>query len=122
MKPALVEVYPHVSLLNLSGSRTRLPYKAAKTTGYWPNTARDERRRRVRDQWQLILDKLGNDIDDVPQAFDISSAFETTTLNALKPFEDALDAMVCAWSGYRYSIGKAMPYGDATAAIWVPTS
>lgn len=40
--------------------------------------------------------------------------------SGLKRYEDSLDALVCAWAGAKYLEGAAMPYGDATAAIWVP--
>jgi tetratricopeptide (TPR) repeat protein len=33
----------------------------------------------------------------------------------------ALDALVCAWVGAKYLVGEVAVYGDAEAAIWVPT-
>lgn len=35
--------------------------------------------------------------------------------------EDALDSLVCAWAGTEYLCGRCQPYGDDTAAIWIPT-
>jgi predicted RNase H-like nuclease len=40
--------------------------------------------------------------------------------SGLKRYEDALDALVCAWVGAKYLLGEAVAYGDGTAAIWVP--
>ena len=42
--PGLMEVYPHVALLRLTGDKVRLTYKAGKTFIYWPQTTLDERR------------------------------------------------------------------------------
>ena len=43
-------------------------------------------------------------------------------LAGLKRYEDALDALVCAWVATLYLDGKGMAYNgaDPTAAIWVP--
>jgi predicted RNase H-like nuclease len=38
----------------------------------------------------------------------------------MKAFEDALDAVVCAWVGACVMDGKAVAYGDDVSAIWVP--
>jgi hypothetical protein len=38
----------------------------------------------------------------------------------LKRYEDTLDALVCAWLGFRFLAGKTLPLGDETAAIWCP--
>ena len=37
-----------------------------------------------------------------------------------KRYEDALDALVCGWVAARFVQGNSMPYGGATAAVWVP--
>jgi len=45
-----------------------------------------------------------------------------TTLSSLKPVEDMLDALICAWIGIEHLEGSTVGLGDATAAIWVPAS
>ena len=40
------------------------------------------------------------------------------TAAGLKRFEDALDALICAWVGIDYLAGRARPYGDTSAAVW----
>ena len=42
------------------------------------------------------------------------------SISFLKRYEDALDALVCAWVGTRYVEGHADHYGDDDAAIWIP--
>jgi predicted RNase H-like nuclease len=37
-----------------------------------------------------------------------------------KAFEDTLDAVICAWVAVRALEGLAVPFGDDTAAIWIP--
>jgi predicted RNase H-like nuclease len=39
---------------------------------------------------------------------------------ALKAYEDALDAIVCAWVGVCALEGRATPLGNELSAIWVP--
>ena len=39
-------------------------------------------------------------------------------LAALKRYEDALDALICAWTGAEYLAGRLRAYGDASAAVW----
>ena len=41
-------------------------------------------------------------------------------LTHLKRYEDALDALSCAWIATRCIEGTAVAYGDETSAIWVP--
>jgi predicted RNase H-like nuclease len=38
----------------------------------------------------------------------------------MKPIEDKIDALVCAWVGIQVLDGKAEPIGDESAAIWLP--
>jgi hypothetical protein len=38
----------------------------------------------------------------------------------LKRYEDALDALISAWVGVEFINGRAIPYGDDAAAVWVP--
>ena len=45
---------------------------------------------------------------------------EVSTLSSLKPVEDMLDALICAWIGIEHLEGRTVGLGDATAAIWVP--
>ncbi|UFW80699.1 DUF429 domain-containing protein [Rhizobium sp. SU303] len=38
----------------------------------------------------------------------------------LKAFEDAIDAVVCAWVGACVTGGRARAFGDRESGIWVP--
>ena len=38
----------------------------------------------------------------------------------LKAYEDALDAIVCAWIAICALEARAVPFGDETSAIWIP--
>lgn len=42
------------------------------------------------------------------------------TLTELKPLEDSLDALVCAWVAMEHLRGRTCALGDSTAAIWCP--
>ena len=42
------------------------------------------------------------------------------TLTSLKPVEDMLDALICAWIGIEHLENRTVGLGDSTAAIWVP--
>ena len=116
--PAVIEVYPHASLLELTGARYRLPYKVSRSLRYHPGTTVRERIRRLRGEIASLLTSLGERIDGIDLT--LPRAGEIPSLRALKRYEDALDALVCAWSAACYLQGEALPYGDRTAAIWVP--
>lgn len=117
MTPALLEVYPHPALLALTGSDYRLRYKVSRSSKYWKGTTSDERRRLLLEQFQFILDHLSRHIDGIdlvlPSPGDV-------TLSGLKTYEDGIDALVCAWVGIKYIEGRAAPFGNADAAVWVP--
>lgn len=38
----------------------------------------------------------------------------------VKAYEDALDAVVCAWVGVCALEGRAAPFGNEESAIWIP--
>jgi len=114
---ALIEVYPHPALLSLCPSKDRLMYKTSRTRSYWPELSLAERRLKLLEEWQRILAALRKNISRIPLDLPDSA---TLTLSALKRYEDALDALVCCWIGGEYLVGKATPFGDAAAAIWIP--
>ncbi len=37
-----------------------------------------------------------------------------------KGYEDALDALVCAWVALQFFKGTCYAYGDKTSCIWIP--
>jgi len=113
--PALVEVFPHTALLKLLGASYRVPYKIAKVAKYWPSLLPAERLRNVLTEWHNILAALGQVIGGVALALPAAGG-----ASGLKRYEDAIDALVCGWVGVEYLAGRAVPYGDATAAIWTP--
>ena len=45
---------------------------------------------------------------------------QSYSLAFLKSYEDVLDSLVCALSGWAYTAGRATAYGDEDGAIWVP--
>jgi predicted RNase H-like nuclease len=116
--PGVIEVYPHPALVELSGARERLPYKASKVGRYWPSATPLERRGRLFQQWHEIAVLLEGEIAGVtaalPQLGSDARGVE------MKAHEDMLDAIICAWVGICALDGRAMPYGDDDAAIWVP--
>jgi predicted RNase H-like nuclease len=118
--PALLEVFPHPGLLALLNRPMRVPYKAAKLARYWPDLDRAQRLRRLLREWRAILAALGRKIDGV--AIPLPRAASGFSLAALKRYEDALDAVVCAWVGTMYAEGKVVAYGDDASAIWVPAA
>jgi predicted RNase H-like nuclease len=117
--PALLEVYPHVALLGLAGRSERLPYKAAKTLTYWPRQSAELRKKRLCEEWKAILARLGEHIDgiDLP----LPNTPEALSFDHLKRFEDAVDALVCAWMAVQFLDKRAVPLGDHTAGIWIPS-
>lgn len=113
--PALLEVYPHVALLELCQAEFRLPYKFARRRRYWPRLKPVDGREEIRREWDRILSCLKTKID---LSLEIDCAGRT--LRHWKAWEDVIDAMVCCWVGLEWLSGRAKAYGDDNAAIWVP--
>jgi predicted RNase H-like nuclease len=115
-----IEVYPHPALLELLQRDYRIPYKVGKSRRYWPTQSASERLVRLVAEFSEIEAALSREIGgiDLP----LPARGEARSFASLKPREDALDALVCAWVGIRYAEGAADAYGDRTAAIWVPRS
>ena len=120
--PALIECYPHVALLDLLHRDYRVPYKVSRSAQYWraeqPSMA--ERIRRLLAEFTAIHQALSQRISAIPLSLPQPS--EVTTLASLKPVEDMLDALICAWIGIEHLEGRTTGLGDATAAIWVPAN
>jgi predicted RNase H-like nuclease len=118
--PAILEVYPHVALLGLTGRDQRLPYKVAKNATYWPGHPPETRKQLLVEEWSAILASLRQIIDgiDLP----LPDRPQERTFQHLKRYEDAIDALVSAWVAIEFLKGTALPLGDEAAAIWVPAS
>lgn len=116
--PRAIEVYPHPALLTLLNRDYRIPYKVANTSKYWKKTPLVERRLLLLNELKEIYRSLEADLGTLP--FCIPPADEVSAISKLKRFEDALDALVCAWVGKRHLRGQTTPYGDANSTIWIP--
>lgn len=112
----LIEVYPHPALVELAGAARRLPYKASKTRSYWPGASRAERDARLAETWRAIAELLEAEIAGTREALDRAAALP------LKAREDLLDAIVCCTVAIHALQGRARPFGDDDAAIWVPVT
>ena len=116
--PRTIEVYPHPALLALLGRSYRIPYKVENSNRYWPKVSIAQRKQNLLAEFQAIDSTLAHNLG--PTGVPLALASPMTALSRLKRFEDALDALICAWVGTRYIAGAAVPYGDGTSAIWVP--
>jgi predicted RNase H-like nuclease len=118
--PGVMEVYPHVALLALLQRHYRLPYKVSRSLQYAKGEAlsRQERIRRLLVEFRRIDAALQRQIDGM--ALPLPDAEQVTALAALKPWEDCLDALICAWVGIEHLRGRTRGLGDSSAAIWCP--
>jgi predicted RNase H-like nuclease len=120
-RPYFMEVYPHVTIIEMLGLDYRLPYKVQKKGQYWKDEVPEERYRKSIQQLNFlktgIETKLQHSLDDFLPAL---VEREKYTLHFLKSYEDLLDSVVCALSGYYFQIGQAVGVGDETSAIWIP--
>lgn len=115
---ALIEVYPHPALIELAAAERRLPYKMSKIRKYWPEVGPGARRENLIETWRQIIGLLDARVHGVADALPLPPV--TARGYEMKAFEDALDAVVCAWVGACVMDGKAVAYGDDVSAIWVP--
>ncbi len=113
--PAILEVYPHTALLSLLDSDERVRYKVSKARSYWPGSSVVVRQRLLLQRWRAILAALQRRV-----AVELALPASFPSLSAMKRWEDAIDALVCAWVAIEFLAGNAVPYGDREAAIWTP--
>lgn len=117
LKFGVMEVYPHTGLLHLLRLNYRFPYKVSRHRQLWPDVSSDESRKSCRSNMQKIYQRLAREID-LPTWTSVCPSLNPLT--SLKSFEDKLDALICAWSGYKIQEGCFIPFGDQDAAIWNP--
>lgn len=119
--PCFMEVYPHVSIIEYMQLDYRLPYKVQKKGKYWKAYAHDERYRmsimQLQRLYMALQQKINNSLDDFLPTLDQEQKYKTVYLKA---YEDQLDALVCALTGYDFLQGRAMALGDESSAIWIP--
>jgi len=119
-----IETYPHPVIVEVLRLERRLCYKVAKRRRYWPNLTPDQRWRNVASELDRLRDALASRIhglaDRIPEALVLLDAVGKRREAVLKGLEDALDAVVCAFTGCEFLEGRAVAYGDRYSAIWVP--
>jgi predicted RNase H-like nuclease len=118
--PSLIEVYPLAALVRLLRAERRPAYKVSKVARYrWPGDI-SARIDRLLLTWRSICDELEREVGklgiDFPERSFVRSASQ------LKPYEDAIDAVISAWVGACFLDGTAEPFpaDDPDAAIWIP--
>ena len=113
---SLIEVYPHPAFVALTGASERLRYKLSKASKHWPNLSSVLRRERVIAELNRIETRLKVEFDGIT----LRPLLPDSPTFVIKAREDTLDALVSAWVGMHYRTGLASPFGDETAAIWIP--
>lgn len=116
--PCRIEIYPHPALIELMAAPYRLEYKAGKTGKYWPGLPLPERKARLFAVWAEIVAALDGVIAGSAAALVLPPPEARGA--TLKAFEDKLDAVVAAYAGAMALDGRAVAYGDALSAVWVP--
>ena len=116
--PRAIEVYPHPALLTLLGRDYRVSYKVGNSAKYWRGESVQQRIAQLIDEFAIIYHGLSQELGNLP--FELPSSKDVETLSYLKRYEDALDALVCAWVGQQHLLGRTRPYGDENSVIWVP--
>ena len=98
----------------------RLPYKVSRSSQYWKKD-----RPTIRTRIERLLQAFGKirralDQEIAGIILPLPAAAQVPSLAALKPLEDSLDALICAWVGIEHLAGRTLGLGDNTAAIWCP--
>ncbi|MFP4094479.1 MAG: DUF429 domain-containing protein [Cyclobacteriaceae bacterium] len=116
-----LEVYPHVTIIEMMRLDYRLPYKSQKRRKYWKDKSSEEQYQLAVRQLQFlaegIQEQINNNIYDYLPKLDTKESYK---MHFLKAYEDVLDAIICALSGCFFLQGKAVGLGDKSSAIWVP--
>jgi predicted RNase H-like nuclease len=70
-------------------------------------------------QWSEIVTLLEGQVAGVVAA--LPSLEINASATDVKAYEDALDAIICAWVAICGLEGRAAPFGDENSSIWIPT-
>jgi predicted RNase H-like nuclease len=110
----LIEVHP--ALLRLCSAPCRLEYEVGKARSYWHGQAAPRHLKNLLEVWQQIWNALEVEVEMIglpePKSLPLFKGA------SLKRYEEALDALVCAWVRSCFLEGRVdAPYGDDTAAI-----
>lgn len=114
----LLEVYPHPAVMELLGRDYRVPYKVSRASKYWPGTTPAVRARRILGELHALNEAVSRRL----RGASVRLPGRVDSLAELKRYEDALDAMVCAFIGIEAIEGRGTAFGDSTAAIWLPAT
>lgn len=114
----VLEVYPNVAVLALLGCDYRLEYKVSRSSRYWPGLPIQQRIENLLGNFRRIHGALERQIEAIDLPLPEPAAM--ATLSALKPLEDSLDALVCAWMAMQHLQSRTRALGDSSAAIWCP--
>lgn len=116
-----IEVYPHPAIIELLNLTERLQYKISKRQKYWPQLAHEARGLAVARNLNRLRVALNKRINGVTKWLPAAqSLIKKNQMARLKGYEDALDAIVCAWIGGEFLVGRCFAYGDSASAIWLP--
>jgi predicted RNase H-like nuclease len=116
-----IEAYPHPAIIELLNLTERLKYKVSKRQKYWPAGDRRTRWAAVAQQLDRLRAGLAERIHGIEKWMPSAQSFvKTERASRLKGYEDAIDAVVCAWIGCEFLAGRCVAYGDAESAIWLP--
>ena len=117
---SFIEVYPHTAIIEIFKYHYRFPYKVQKRLKYWPDATPKQRYDNIVSNLNELRGKFISYIPNLPDVLHELSMEEAYPIKYLKGYEDALDAIVCALTGYFYLQGRAVGYGDSLSRIWVP--
>jgi predicted RNase H-like nuclease len=113
----LIEAYPLAALVRIMRLEKRPCYKANRRYKCWSKLSRPERIQKILEEWSAIASAL--DIEGMRE-WPRPASGTISHLSRLKPFEDAWDAIVCGKVGACYARRDAEPFGDHSAATWIP--
>ncbi|MDA2934245.1 DUF429 domain-containing protein [Acidobacteria bacterium AH-259-D05] len=120
--PLFFETYPHPAIVELLDRDYRLPYKVSRRRNYWREETPLKRWELLLDSFERLWTGLNEQVTDLenvlPKPVALSKAKHRGA--PYKGYEDALDAVVCAWVGIQFLKGNCNAYGDKTSCIWIP--
>jgi predicted RNase H-like nuclease len=116
-----IEAYPHPAIIELLRLDERLKYKVSKRQKYWPELDRQARWAAIAKSLDRLRAALAERLAEVTEWMPRANSFiKNGQTSRLKGYEDAMDAIVCAWIGCEFLAGRCVAYGDAESAIWLP--
>lgn len=119
---SLIEVYPHTAIIEYLGLDYRYEYKVSKKNSYksWALLTAFQKQEKLIRNLEYLISQLSIRVPNIFDFFIKLNSETQYTQAQLKGYEDAIDSVICAITGFDFILGNVIGFGNNEGTIWVP--